>query len=153
MIGLNNDENAMKTKLSWICAVALGMSAVPSMMTHAAPGNPAALAAPTVPAVAPATEPVATPAPGETEALTPATPTQGQATPAPAAESQAVGQVMPGVTRANAPIVADSAPSRNVKLTFAEIAPPPGSMVLRVSTRTMALSLVCAVMKWCPKRC
>lgn len=131
MIGLNNDENAMKTKLSWICAVALGMSTVPSMMTHAAPGNPAAQVAPTVPAVAPATEPVATPAPGQTEVLTPTTPTQGQTTPAPASGNQAVGQVMPGVARANAPIVADNAPSRNVKLTFAEIAPPPGSMVLR----------------------
>jgi hypothetical protein len=32
---------------------------------------------------------------------------------------------------ANAPVVADNAPSRDVKLTFAQIAPPPGSMVLR----------------------
>lgn len=38
---------------------------------------------------------------------------------------------MPGVRGANAPVVAENAPSRDVKLTFAQIAPPPGSMVLR----------------------
>lgn len=55
----------------------------------------------------------------------------GAAAPAePTAESP-VGRVMPGVTGADAPIVASGAPSRDVKLTFAQIAPPPGSMVLR----------------------
>ncbi len=53
------------------------------------------------------------------------------AAPAAAPQTQAVGQVMPGVPGANAPIVAENAPSRDVKLTFAQIAPPPGSMVLR----------------------
>ncbi|NUL37974.1 cellulose biosynthesis cyclic di-GMP-binding regulatory protein BcsB [Kosakonia sacchari] len=105
----------MKRKLSWICAVAMGTSVLSPVMTYAAP-------APTVPAVAPATEPVATPAPGQTESLTPTTPTDGQ---------NVVGQVMPGVAGANAPVVAANAPSRDVKLTFAQIAPPPGSMVLR----------------------
>ncbi|ANR79263.1 cellulose synthase regulator BcsB [Kosakonia sacchari] len=105
----------MKRKLSWICAVAMGTSVLSPVMTYAAP-------APTVPAVAPATEPVATPAPGQTESLTPTTPTDGQ---------NVVGQVMPGVPGANAPVVAANAPSRDVKLTFAQIAPPPGSMVLR----------------------
>lgn len=38
---------------------------------------------------------------------------------------------MPGVPGADAPIVAQGGPSRDVKLTFAQIAPPPGSMVLR----------------------
>ena len=47
------------------------------------------------------------------------------------ADGQVIGQVMPGVRGANAPVVADNAPSRDVKLTFAQIAPPPGSMVLR----------------------
>jgi len=42
-----------------------------------------------------------------------------------------VGQVMPGLPGANAPVVAADSPSRDVKLTFAQIAPPPGSMVLR----------------------
>jgi len=42
-----------------------------------------------------------------------------------------VGQVMPGLPGANAPVVATDSPSRDVKLTFAQIAPPPGSMVLR----------------------
>ncbi|PDO89158.1 cellulose biosynthesis cyclic di-GMP-binding regulatory protein BcsB [Kosakonia pseudosacchari] len=105
----------MKRKLSWICAVAMGTSVLSPVMTYAAP-------APTVPAVAPATEPVATPAPEQTESLTPTTPTDGQ---------NVVGQVMPGVPGANAPVVAANAPSRDVKLTFAQIAPPPGSMVLR----------------------
>ena len=93
----------------------MGTSVLSPVMTYAAP-------APTVPAVAPATEPVATPAPGQTESLTPTTPTEGQ---------NVVGQVMPGVPGANAPVVAANAPSRDVKLTFAQIAPPPGSMVLR----------------------
>ncbi|SCX50534.1 cellulose synthase subunit [Kosakonia sacchari] len=93
----------------------MGTSVLSPVMTYAAP-------APTVPAVAPATEPVATPAPGQTESLTPTTPTDGQ---------NVVGQVMPGVPGANAPVVAANAPSRDVKLTFAQIAPPPGSMVLR----------------------
>ncbi|WP_313485946.1 cellulose biosynthesis cyclic di-GMP-binding regulatory protein BcsB [Pseudescherichia sp.] len=96
----------MKRKLSWICAVAVGMSAFPSLVTHAAP----------------ATSMVTVPAAPETP--------EAQAA-APAADPQAVGQVMPGVTGANAPIVADNAPSREVKLSFAQIAPPPGSMVLR----------------------
>ncbi|WP_312632766.1 cellulose biosynthesis cyclic di-GMP-binding regulatory protein BcsB [Pseudescherichia sp.] len=98
----------MKRKLSWICAVAVGMSAFPSLVTHAAPANSMV----TVPAA-------------------PETPAAQAAVPAAAAEPQAVGQVMPGVTGANAPIVAENAPSREVKLSFAQIAPPPGSMVLR----------------------
>ncbi|MGY5954886.1 cellulose biosynthesis cyclic di-GMP-binding regulatory protein BcsB [Kosakonia sp. BK9b] len=96
------------------------------MMTLAAPANPAA---PTVPTVAPATQPVVTQTPNQSEALTPTTPTEGQM---PASNGQPViGQVMPGVPGANAPVVAANAPSRDVKLTFAQIAPPPGSMVLR----------------------
>ena len=94
----------MKTKLSLICAVAVGMSVLPAWMANAAPA--AMQATPTQ------TEPGAI-APAEPSAETP------------------VGQVMPGVTGANAPIVASGAPSRDVKLTFAQIAPPPGSMVLR----------------------
>lgn len=35
------------------------------------------------------------------------------------------------VTAAATPVVVEDAPSRNVKLSFAQIAPPPGSMVLR----------------------
>ncbi|QEM89289.1 cellulose biosynthesis cyclic di-GMP-binding regulatory protein BcsB [Kosakonia radicincitans] len=107
----------MKRKLSWICAVAVGVSALTPMMTSAAPSLPA----PNVPAVAPATDPVATPAPQQAESLTPTTPTAGNV----------VGQVMPGLPGANAPVVATDSPSRDVKLTFAQIAPPPGSMVLR----------------------
>ncbi|WP_088238297.1 cellulose biosynthesis cyclic di-GMP-binding regulatory protein BcsB [Kosakonia oryzendophytica] len=111
----------MKRKLSWICAVAVGMSALPPMTT---------LAAPTVPTVSPATQPVVTQGPAQAEALRPTTPTTGQTLPA-ANGAAMVGQVMPGVQGANAPVVAENAPSRDVKLTFAQIAPPPGSMVLR----------------------
>jgi hypothetical protein len=128
---LNNDDNAMKRKLSWICAVAVGMSALPAMMAQAAPENTAATPAPTVPVVAQATDPVVTAAPTQTENVVPNQPTEGNTLPATPTGAQAVGQVMPGVNGANAPIVAENTPSRDVKLTFAQIAPPPGSMILR----------------------
>jgi hypothetical protein len=128
---LNNDDNAMKRKLSWICAVAVGMSALPAMMAQAAPENTAATPAPTVPVVAQATDPVVTAAPTQTENLVPNQPTESNTLPATPTGAQAVGQVMPGVNGANAPIVAENTPSRDVKLTFAQIAPPPGSMILR----------------------
>ena len=101
----------------------VGLSAFPYAITSAAPTSPAATAAPVVPTVTPATEGAATPAPTQPEAMTPARPVEAQTTP--------VGQVMPGVNGANAPIVADNAPTRDVTLTFAQIAPPPGSMILR----------------------
>ncbi|MDQ7217367.1 cellulose synthase regulator BcsB, partial [Enterobacter cloacae] len=114
----------MKTKLSWLCAVAMGMSTLPATMANAAPDNAAATPAPTVPVVSQATEPVVTAAPGQTENLVPNQPTAGNTLPA---DAQVVGQVMPGVPGANAPVVTENAPSRDVKLTFAQIAPPPGS--------------------------
>lgn len=101
----------------------VGLSAFPYAMTSAAPASPAATAAPVVPTVTPATEGAATPAPTQPESMIPETPVEAQTTP--------VGQVMPGVNGANAPIVADNAPTRDVTLTFAQIAPPPGSMILR----------------------
>nr|WP_129364043.1 cellulose biosynthesis cyclic di-GMP-binding regulatory protein BcsB [uncultured Enterobacter sp.] len=113
----------MKRKFSWMCAVVVGLSAFPYAITSAAPTSPAATAAPVVPTVTPATEGAATPAPTQPEAMTPERPVEAQTTP--------VGQVMPGVNGANAPIVADNAPTRDVTLTFAQIAPPPGSMILR----------------------
>ncbi|ABP62584.1 cellulose biosynthesis cyclic di-GMP-binding regulatory protein BcsB [Enterobacter sp. 638] len=121
----------MKRKLSWICAVAVGMSALPAMMAQAAPENTAATPAPTVPVVAQATDPVVTAAPTQTENVVPNQPTEGNTLPATPTGAQAVGQVMPGVNGANAPIMAENTPSRDVKLTFAQIAPPPGSMILR----------------------
>ena len=113
----------MKTKLSWLCAVAMGMSALPATVANAA-----ATPAPTVPVVAQATDPVVTAAPGQTENVVPNQPTTGNTLPA---DNPGVGQVMPGVPGASAPVVAENTPSRDVKLTFAQIAPPPGSMVLR----------------------
>jgi len=103
--------------------VVVGLSAFPYAMTSAAPTSPAATAAPVVPTVTPAIEGAATPAPTQPEAMTPERPVEAQTTP--------VGQVMPGVNGANAPIIADNAPTRDVTLTFAQIAPPPGSMILR----------------------
>lgn len=70
----------------------------------------------------------ATPA---TQPLINAEPAQAPTAPAPETAEQPVGQVMPGVPGADAPVVAQNGPSRDVKLTFAQIAPPPGSMVLR----------------------
>lgn len=84
--------------------MAMGMSAIPSFMSNAAP------------AIQPQTA---------------AEPTAAPAIPVQADDNQPVGQVMPGVPGADAPIVAQNVPSRDVKLTFAQIAPPPGSMVLR----------------------
>ncbi|MCE9992189.1 cellulose biosynthesis cyclic di-GMP-binding regulatory protein BcsB [Enterobacter asburiae] len=105
----------MKTKLSWLCAVAMGMSALPSMMANAAPETPAATTAPVAQDAAPAVT--------AADSVAPEQPADGA--------PQQVGTVMPGVPGANAPVVVDNAPSRDVKLTFAQIAPPPGSMVLR----------------------
>lgn len=84
----------MKTKLSWLCAVAMGVSALPTTMANAAPDNAAATPAPTVPVVAQATDPVITAAPGQTENVIPNQPTDGNTLPA---DSNVVGQVMPGV--------------------------------------------------------
>lgn len=94
----------MKRKLSWVYAVAMGMSAFPTFMTNATPA---------------------------TQPLINAEPAQAPTAPAPETPEQPVGQVMPGVPGADAPVVAQNGPSRDVKLTFAQIAPPPGSMVLR----------------------
>lgn len=82
----------------------MGMSAFPGLMTNAAPA---------------------------TQPLINAEPPAAPAIPVQADDNQPVGQVMPGVPGADAPIVAQNGPSRDVKLTFAQIAPPPGSMVLR----------------------
>lgn len=94
----------MKRKLSWVYAVAMGISAFPTFMTNATPA---------------------------TQPLINAEPAQAPTAPAPETAEQPVGQVMPGVPGADAPVVAQNGPSRDVKLTFAQIAPPPGSMVLR----------------------
>ncbi|WOJ31047.1 cellulose biosynthesis cyclic di-GMP-binding regulatory protein BcsB [Citrobacter koseri] len=91
----------MKRKLSWVYAVAMGISAFPTFMTNATPAM---------------------------QPLINAEPAQAPTAPAPETPEQPVGQVMPG---ADAPVVAQNGPSRDVKLTFAQIAPPPGSMVLR----------------------
>ena len=77
-------------------------------------------------------------------------PTEGNTLPA---DGQVIGQVMPGVRGANAPVVADNAPSRDVKLTFAQIAPPPGSMVLRGINPNGGIDLACAATRSSLMRC
>ncbi|WP_333495498.1 cellulose biosynthesis cyclic di-GMP-binding regulatory protein BcsB [Kluyvera sp. CHPC 1.251] len=84
----------MKRKLSWICAVAVGMGSLLPLTTHSEPTTEVAVA-PTV---------------------------QDNATPAASADAATT-----------TPVVVEDAPSRDVKLSFAQIAPPPGSMVLRGS--------------------
>ncbi|MCT4703330.1 cellulose biosynthesis cyclic di-GMP-binding regulatory protein BcsB [Enterobacteriaceae bacterium H20N1] len=81
----------MKRKISWFCAAALGLNALPMMMTNA----------------------------NAADAVTPADPVVNAAPESPA------------VVSTNAPAVEDNVPSRDVKLNFAQIAPPPGNMVLR----------------------
>lgn len=89
---LNNDDDVMKRKISWLYAVALGVGMLPAFSIHSASTMPAP--ANNVPVNA--------------------------------------GTVMPGVVHAGAPVaVEEGAPSRNVRLSFAQIAPAPGSMVLR----------------------
>jgi hypothetical protein len=111
----------MKRNLFWICAVVLGLSALPYRPGMAAPADPGEVPAPMVPTVAPATGGVVTQGPtsNDLEAVVPQTPEEG------------TGQVMPGVPGAGAPVVTENAPAREVTLNFAQIAPPPGSMVLR----------------------
>ncbi|WP_174510199.1 cellulose biosynthesis cyclic di-GMP-binding regulatory protein BcsB [Klebsiella oxytoca] len=105
----------MKRKLSLICAVAVGIAgwyplatlSEPTTAIAAAP-TPAAPAVPGTP-TATATDPLAIPAPV-------------------VAEGQPTATV---VDPAAAPVVVENVPSRDVKLSFATIAPAPGSMVLR----------------------
>ncbi|WP_058910494.1 cellulose biosynthesis cyclic di-GMP-binding regulatory protein BcsB [Entomohabitans teleogrylli] len=93
----------MKRKISWLYAAALGVTSFPFIQAWAAPqAQPDAAA-----------------------------PVENQAAPAATEGEVPVGSVLPGVTGADAPIFAAGTPSRDVKLDFAQIAPPPGSMVLR----------------------
>lgn len=98
----------MKRKLSLICAVAVGMAGWSSFASFAAP----------------ATAVAAAPAPAATDPLA-----GGLTAPAPViADSQ------PTATLAAPPapaVVMENVPSRDVKLSFASIAPAPGSMILR----------------------
>ncbi|WP_435946857.1 cellulose biosynthesis cyclic di-GMP-binding regulatory protein BcsB [Dryocola sp. BD586] len=105
----------MKRKISWFCAAALGLNALPMMMANAAEG------------VAPE-EPAATATPVPTpEAAAPVTTVSPAAATPPAAGAVPADEGLAGA----APIAAGNIPSRDVKLSFAQIAPPPGSMVLR----------------------
>ncbi|MBK0467450.1 cellulose biosynthesis cyclic di-GMP-binding regulatory protein BcsB [Klebsiella aerogenes] len=98
----------MKRKLSLICAVAVGMSSWYPFATFSAPAtSPEAVVA-----GAPATAGAVQPAPVVNDGQPTATVIDSAAVPV---------------------VVADNIPSRDVKLTFAQIAPPPGSMVLRGS--------------------
>lgn len=108
----------MKRKLSLICAVAVGIAGWYPLATFSEPTTAIAAApTPTAPAA-----PVTPAAPG-------ATATDPLAIPAPVvAEGQPTATV---ADPAAAPVVVENVPSRDVKLSFATIAPAPGSMVLR----------------------
>lgn len=82
---------------------------------------------------------------------TPATQPLINAEPAVAAQAEQnpqVGQVMPGVQGADAPVVAQNGPSRDVKLTLRKLRRRRAAWCYVALTRTAALSLVCAAMKW-----
>ncbi|MEA4371934.1 cellulose biosynthesis cyclic di-GMP-binding regulatory protein BcsB, partial [Klebsiella pneumoniae] len=94
----------MKRKLSWMCAVAVGMCSWYPLVSYAAPAA--------VANVAPGVQP---------QAATPAAPI-------------VVGEPTATLAEPTAPAaVAENVPQREVKLSFATIAPPPGSIVLRGS--------------------
>lgn len=122
----------MKRKLSWICAAAVGMGSLTPLTTYSEPT--AATPSPEQPAPATANAPVVTaPAAAAGIATTPAAPVPPVAAP---------GMVDPTVTDPGAvdsaaavttPAVVENTPSRDVKLSFAQIAPAPGSMVLKGS--------------------
>ncbi|MGG8267863.1 cellulose biosynthesis cyclic di-GMP-binding regulatory protein BcsB [Klebsiella aerogenes] len=98
----------MKRKLSLICAVAVGMSSWYPFATFSAPATSPEAVVAGVPATAGAVQPAPVVNDGQPTATV--------------------------IDSAAAPVVvADNIPSRDVKLTFAQIAPPPGSMVLRGS--------------------
>ncbi|HIH8927989.1 TPA: cellulose biosynthesis cyclic di-GMP-binding regulatory protein BcsB [Klebsiella variicola] len=94
----------MKRKLSWMCAVAVGMCSWYPLASYAAPAV------------------VANAAPGvQPQVATPGAPI-------------VVGEPTAALAEPTAPAaVAENVPQREVKLTFATIAPPPGSIVLRGS--------------------
>lgn len=94
----------MKRRLSWLYAVAVGIGMLPGFTAQAVPGKTQIQA-------------------GIED--------NAQAVPENAGQPETVGVVEPGVDHAGAPVVAINAPTRDVKLDFARIAPPPGSMVLR----------------------
>ncbi|MCS2162220.1 cellulose biosynthesis cyclic di-GMP-binding regulatory protein BcsB [Scandinavium sp. H11S7] len=123
----------MKRKLSWMCAAAVGMSAFIPQITYSettAPTPAPEQGAPTVTEAVPA-------APGDTgttdAASVPTTAAPGMVDPTvtdPAAVNAAEGTT---------PEVVEQSPSRDVKLSFAQIAPAPGSIELKGSNPTGAV--------------
>jgi hypothetical protein len=121
----------MKRKLSWMCAAAVGISAFVPLTTYSE----------TTAATAAAPEQGA---PTAADAA-PEAPVDAGTTPAaPVPETAAPGMVDPTITdpaavdpgAAVTPAVVENSPSRDVKLSFAQIAPAPGSMVLKGSNPT-----------------
>ncbi|MBB1202156.1 cellulose biosynthesis cyclic di-GMP-binding regulatory protein BcsB [Enterobacteriaceae bacterium 89] len=113
----------MKRKLSWMCAAAVGVGSLLPVTSFSEP-TPAPAAGAQAPTTAPAA--VTTPAAPE-----PAVAAPGMVDPTvidPAAVNSAAA--------ATAPAVVNDTPSRDVKLSFAQIAPAPGSMVLRGANPT-----------------
>lgn len=115
-----------------MCAAAVGMSALAPVTTYsettaATPAAAPAQGAPTAADAAPASA-------GDT-ATTPAAPVPAVAAQSPA-DPTMIDPAAVDANAANAPAIVESSPSRDVKLSFAQIAPAPGSMVLRGSNPT-----------------
>lgn len=122
----------MKNKTSWVCAVALGLSALPLAQSLAAPHRQTMAPAPTT--IAPADKAVVTS--NQTEAVMPTAPGKagkGQAalTPEKTSADGANPEGLPHTIATN-----PDGQGRETKLNFAQIAPPPGSMVLTGSNPT-----------------
>jgi hypothetical protein len=108
----------MKRKLSWMCAAAVGVSAFIPLTTYSE-----TTAADAAPATAADADPT-------TAAPVPATATPGMVSPT---------VTDPAAVSADAvatPAVVENSPTRDVKLSFAQIAPAPGSMVLKGANPT-----------------
>lgn len=161
---LNNDDYTMKRKLSWMCAAAVGMSAFIPQITYSETTEPttvapeqgastaadAAVAAPEQVALVTAAATTAAPeqgAPTAAEAAPAAPGDTGTTTAAPVPDTAAPGMVDPTVTDPAAvnaaegtmPVVVEQSPSRDVKLSFAQIAPAPGSISLRGANPTSSV--------------
>ncbi|WP_054177964.1 cellulose biosynthesis cyclic di-GMP-binding regulatory protein BcsB [Trabulsiella odontotermitis] len=109
----------MKRKLFWMCAVAVGMSSMLPITTYAEPETGAATAAPAQPVATQSQDSTTTVAPS------PATTTVAPGPTTTTAEPGATPPASPAV------VVDNNTPSREVKLSFAQIAPAPGSILLR----------------------
>uniref|UniRef100_S0DED2 Cyclic di-GMP-binding protein n=1 Tax=termite gut metagenome TaxID=433724 RepID=S0DED2_9ZZZZ len=117
----------MKRKLSWICAVAVGVGSFIPQTSFSEP-TPATTAG----------QPVTNAAAGgtATPVVTPAAPDVTPADPGMVDPTVSDPGAVNSAAAATNPAVVETVPGRDVKLSFAQIAPAPGSMALRGSNPT-----------------